>query len=586
MSLTATIVLGGVLLLLAAVPTGVAIWSLPLAAGVLATSHCLMALFRARAASDPTATRLPRTAAFVYLAVLGFFILVLVPLPLAASRLTGSARFAQNSLVADALHEAEELELMRSPAPTFATTRNRMRMVPALFRVVAMFSAAGIASHQGPTGRRLYLVFLLILGALIGVAGTLSLRRFPQGDTLWWRFAVPWAPPGPVACFVNRNHFAAFLAMLCPASLALLADSVTRRRLLPAIIALLSFAALAAGVACTMSRGGALALCAAMAATAGLFMLQGKWGLAAVLGSLVLAAAVGAFAVAGPEFSERMATLRDIRNTDSYQTRTAAWRDSVSIWAAYPILGAGPNAFRTVYPQHRTTTQGAFMKHPENQYVQVLAETGLIGVGLVLAACFVIGRHAAVPALRLSRGGGTATVVAALGGAATAAVTACYDFALHMPLYAVALASLVGLLFPSRSRSRAPSQERAAALCGLVLCAILMVYCGGRVTGDIDMGGEPGSMSKRARALVDAPTSWRAWFHFGRQASLARTRPASLLAERCLSQAGAYDRNNYRLWEQIGRHRLALGLNDRARDAFDRVRELRDWVWIPPIPEE
>ena len=56
-------------------------------------------------------------------------------------------------------------------------------------------------------------------------------------------------------------------------------------------------------------------------------------------------------------------------------------------------------------------------------------------------------------------------------------------------------------------------------------------------------------------------------------------------AGRCFRQATTYDPQNYRLWREQGR--LALYLKDYAgaREAFRRVRALRDWVSLPPVPE-
>jgi O-antigen ligase len=50
------------------------------------------------------------------------------------------------------------------------------------------------------------------------------------------------------------------------------------------------------------------------------------------------------------------------------------------IWAAYPIAGAGANAFRMVYPQYRTASSAGFMTHAHNEYAQLLCETGVIGL--------------------------------------------------------------------------------------------------------------------------------------------------------------------------------------------------------------
>jgi hypothetical protein len=88
-----------------------------------------------------------------------------------------------------------------------------------------------------------------------------------------------------------------------------------------------------------------------------------------------------------------------------------------------------------------------------------------------------------------------------------------------------------------------------------------------------------------AKGLMRAPSSWLHWYYFGREICRTPTPEAAALGSRCLTQAGHYDLNNYRLWKQIGKYRLSRKDYAGAREAYARVHELRDWVPIPDIPE-
>lgn len=533
------------------------------------------------------------------LLVLAFLFLTLLPVPLALTRATGSERYAQNALAAQALAEAAALDIAPATAPAFAFTRNRAGTLRAAALCAACFAVAFLVSRLPATHRRELLRALCGLGALVAILGWASLRRIPQGDTLWWHIPVPHGLPGPVACFINRNHFAGFLAMLAPAAAFMFADDISARRPIPALFSLLTLAAMAFAALVTHSRGGMLALATAALVVLVVILRRREWKIAALTVALAALAILATARFSSPAFRERAASLLRPTQTLSAQTRLDAWRDSLTIWRHYPLAGAGANAFRMVYPYHRTTTRGALMTHPENQYVALLTDAGLAGFAL-LALTLLSGLRAARlapsadPPWPLLR-------AAAAGALAVAAVHATLDFALHVPLVAVTLAAVAGAALPPPSRSpshpapdapprrfRLPTSLEApwtapasCLLAGLIL--FQLSHAMRHLDSPDYLADAPPAQA--AHALAWAPTSAYAWLLLGHHA-LASTHPdATHSGALFLTRAAQYDPNNYRIWHYLGHIRLSIGDPQGAREAFARAKALRDWLDIPPIPE-
>ena len=511
-------------------------------------------------------------------AVLIFLGITLIPIPVSLSGLAGAERSRDNRHAAAALQAAEKLQLIPGAAMAFPLTRNApgtLRMAALWLTVFACFClAAGLPAAWRP--RLLHL--LVFAGAVIGAAGMVHFRIKPQGDMLWWRIPVEHSLPGPAACFVNRNHFAGFMAMMGITALAAALAHLHARQWFKAFFCAASFAVMGAALLLSGSRGAALALAAGLFALP-LFSLRRQRIRQAVLALLV----VGALAACAvsiirelPQVRARYTSLGDPRHDDSVQRRAAAWVNVIRTWRHYPVIGCGANALRVVYPQHRITSERARRLHAENEIFQILAEAGLVGMALamLLVAAYMKAFRAAAGSSPLAR-------QAAMAAATVAAAHAFVDFPLHVPLYAVALSLILGTALAPLLPGRRMWLPAVAAL-ALALAALprWQYVSDGDAQDAVNQAGLP-SLASLMRAM---PTSSQVWFNLALEAHKAAPGKSGELMRGCLAQAGACDPNNYLLWLEIGRNRLMLGDNDGARAAFRRVHELRSWMTPPPVP--
>lgn len=589
LDLVANVLLAGGVLTLLLLPSSVFPRVLRLVPLCYAVGYLLLRLWMARHGGAGPRSTGSRWQEWIQIAALLFIFSSLIPMSVTATRLHGDTRFSQNKKVAEALQTVEQLQLGESPASQgkgYALTRNKAGTIRVLLLLLAMHAAYQLSMLIPPQRRELQLWLLAFFGAAVAVAGIVSKHAYPQGHTLWWIFPTAGKSlPGPLACFVNPNHYAAYLAMLCPCALALTIGACQRRRLFSALIGTALLLVMVQGLLVSHSRGGLLAFAVGIVAVACLCLLRGR-----VLSALIIALLLGVMAFNIPillseTYRERLSALLDLDADDSYRTRVQAWADSRQIIRQYPLLGAGANAFRMVFPQVRSESTQARMTHAENEYVQLLTDFGLFGAALFfcILTCMLwrMGKQI------LHRGRDLDVMaLAATGSLAAIAAHATVDFALHIPHYALSAAVLLGVTqaaFRSEpTDAPRPSSSPMSLTPALILLALTLTVVltwGRRQHLDSSSHIRRTSYAKLCRALRSAPTSPQVWQRLGQKALKENELDARLFGEACLTQAGIYDPKDYTLWYEIGAARLSLGDRQGARQAQKHVQSLKDWYW-------
>ena len=310
-------------------------------------------------------------------------------------------------------------------------------------------------------------------GFALSAYAILARPRF--GSLLYGRFAVQTvAPFGP---FVSKNHFAGWIAMatLLVAGLALgLADDARRRgrdwttgpRAASVILSLVAALAMALAALASLSRGGVIALAAGVACLLGLRLLGAGRKRAAVVPALVLTATLGAvlLALVPQEAQQR------IRSLSGASFRLDTWRDTLRLASTSPAFGHGLGAFHDAYPRFKQGQGIVRVEHAENDYLETLAETGLVGLALALAGVVLLVGSAG---RGIASGRGEATVGVAQGAVAALAALAVHsavDFELRIPSNA-ALAALVAAATAAASgvRPRPLARPLATLIAGVAV---------------------------------------------------------------------------------------------------------------------
>jgi O-antigen ligase len=379
-----------------------------------------------------------------------------------------------------------------------------------LFFLVAAFL---IAANIFVSRKRLYLLvnFLVVYGMAMAMFALLQFFTW-NGRFYWFRPNTQGMSPfGP---FVSHNHFAGYIEMLiAPAIvLAIMPGKKLEARLFYGFSALVMCAASVA----SLSRGGMISLAGIflfivfcklfMSASGGIAApkrnsssLQRTAELAGIRQpvrpaspprqlKLIKGAGFALIAVAaifivilwvGPDRLAGRVASGALTGTGSgeetfFTSRGWIWRDSWAMIKANPMFGVGIGAFETAYPQYSHSDGSLVVGQSHNDYLQVLADAGIIG-GLI-ALWFIVevfravfraikSRDARLSAIALGSGAGIFAIL----------VHSVFDFNLQLPSNILLFLILVAILSQALSLIRNLEEDAPLAQSSLALSPIAKV---------------------------------------------------------------------------------------------------------------
>lgn len=342
-----------------------------------------------------------------------------------------------------------------------------------------VFHTAVLSRAYNPTG----LFDPLFLFAGFAIARSLDVKQRGQCYTamailvgmlaLWGGGQLAFGSSRGHAHFETGNTLASVLNLaLAPAAVAI-AYGARDRRLEMLTVALF------AGLCATVSRGGGLAILAAMAITVALGGMQGvrRQPIVRLVLLFVAGAACAALAAVASVWLPRLAADAPVfANLDSVRSRLELYRLA---WSTTSFgWGIGYLAFRYVLEVGRAEvpsygeTGVTYFVH--NDYLQALLELGIVGL-VALVALVGLAVRAGVRLAR-SNGENRHESLAILAGVLTVSLHALVDFPLHVPLCVLLFGFGLGVL----DRLNSPTDERAPAgqaqrLVTLVLASALSV---------------------------------------------------------------------------------------------------------------
>lgn len=186
---------------------------------------------------------------------------------------------------------------------------------------------------------------------------------------------------GPPASFIaDNNALALALCMTLPLMRYLQLHSAKKfiRLGLAAGMLLTGVAVLG-----TYSRGGLLAL----AVVSGALFLKSRGRFAIIL--VVIVIGFTAYRFMPPEWTQRMGTLQDARQTSSGETRIQSYKFAANVALHRPLLGGGFNVYQSVPTWQSYGPEGATPRAIHSIYFGVLGEQGFPGLLLFLGLLFV-----------------------------------------------------------------------------------------------------------------------------------------------------------------------------------------------------
>jgi putative inorganic carbon (HCO3(-)) transporter len=198
--------------------------------------------------------------------------------------------------------------------------------------------------------------------------------------------------------YVNRNHFAGFLEMNLAIGIGLLIAGVSDRSadtwkqfvrqtiewiLSPKMILRLSLCILVIALTTTHSRMGNTAFFASLLIAGAIGIILARRATRNTVLLLASLIAIDLFIVGSWFGVEKLAHRLEGTTVQSVEEREEPVAYALNIIKDYPLAGAGPGSFYVTFPRYRHEMITTFTDHAHNDYVEIAAESGLLGLALL-----------------------------------------------------------------------------------------------------------------------------------------------------------------------------------------------------------
>jgi O-antigen ligase len=259
--------------------------------------------------------------------------------------------------------------LFRATAYPFLTRVDLLRF--AAYFVVFFLAAQAFRDRAAMTTMAWFLILLCFSVSLLGI-----IQHFTSQGEIYW-FRTVGANSDPFGPFVNRNHFAGFVELTLPMGLALMVFRGIRRDMFP-LATVLTVVPVSAMIL-SGSRGGIISLAFEVGVLA-LFvrMRRSREGPRMEVVAIVALAAVALILWVGAgKAIERFSSFHSSEVAQG--RRTSMFRGAFRVFLDHPITGCGLGTIVAAYPRFETVYDGKVVDHVHDDYVEELAETGLLG---------------------------------------------------------------------------------------------------------------------------------------------------------------------------------------------------------------
>ena len=297
-----------------------------------------------------------------------------------------------------------------------------------------------------------------------------AVQRATAPSLLYWTWKPLSVGASPYGPFVNRNNLATWLAMAIPLTVgyavaryqsrqrdgsATLSGSFDATQLSLAGSAVL----MTAGLLASLSRAGTLGAGAGLA----LFVVLSGRRIRGAAGRLWIGAALALMVVAASLYGNIGGLLLRMQSTTEQGEwgRPVIWRDTWRMAQDFRLTGIGAGAFEHAMLQYQQGSRLFFFNHAHNEYLQILAEGGLlVAVPAALALLAAIGLMATYASR--DRTSMFSVRAGAIAGLFAVAVQSVWDTGLRMPANGVlfAVVAAIALHEPRQASTGAGTRGR------------------------------------------------------------------------------------------------------------------------------
>jgi putative inorganic carbon (hco3(-)) transporter len=231
--------------------------------------------------------------------------------------------------------------------------------------------------------------------------GVYGLYEFLSGNQQIFSYNKKYNLDCVTGTFINRNHFAAYLELSIPLLLALVVGRLQRLKLFGGkilvrvahaletegskiLLLLFLIALVVVALVFSLSRSGiTFAILSAIA----FFFLYYRTNNQLTRKMYWIITAAGIFALSVWIGLDPILE-RFFRITDQFSDKEARlflWKNTFNIFLHFPVTGTGAGTFKEVFPMYRTFPTHLSFTEAHNDYLQLLSETGILLVLILIA---------------------------------------------------------------------------------------------------------------------------------------------------------------------------------------------------------
>ncbi len=339
------------------------------------------------------------TWAYIPVGIFLFIIVFqLVPLPASLVKIVSPNTLILKTELLNDLPNAETLlgSMTLSFYPN--ATKHDLRLI---LSIVAVFVVV-LNVFRRPDQIKRLLIAIALIGGSVAIFALIQ-DLFGNDKIYWYIYSPHKSYSGP---FANHSHYGQFMNLSIGAAIGCVCIKLhedffgkkvtvpvvtdyfgsTSARTLWLLVAIISLGTVTIFV--SMTRGGMVSMFAAAAFTTLLLTARQSFRTHSWIMVVVALAAFTCILYIGFDaVYDRLATLSIV---DSYKTRIQIIKDLTASYRQFPIVGMGLGTHSVVYPMFQTIDTTLLFTHAENEYAQLMEETGLTGlISMIVFGVFV-----------------------------------------------------------------------------------------------------------------------------------------------------------------------------------------------------
>ncbi len=335
--------------------------------------------------------------------------------------------------------------------------------------VYFVFLAASLTFINTPKRLRYVVLTIIIFSSLMAFYGIL--QRLANLEGIYGARLPEQAVS--FASLVNGHHFAAFMEMTVGLTLGLLFGEATKKD--KKFLLVIASVIMGMAIVFTSSRGGMIGFLGVISfiVTANLLKKPAtendseienkrnyRRNFAFVAGGLALILGLfGAVIFLGGDESLLRGVGLENNQDDFTNGRIHFWQVAWQIFLDHPILGAGLDAFGTVFTRYDTWNGIYRVEQAHNDYLQILADAGVVGFACVAAFIYLLFKRSIGVITKATDGFQQNVAIGALAGCLGILIHSFFDFPLRTPsnaLFFLMLTALATISFNKTKIHRKP----------------------------------------------------------------------------------------------------------------------------------